>query len=125
MIDHVSIEVRNLAKSKTFYQAVLATLGYRLLDEKDATVGYGKKYPDFWLNERPDMGRVPPSSGYHICLRAPSREAVEAFHRTALENRGEDNGTPGFRPEYADTYFAAFVRDPDGNKVEVVYFAPA
>lgn len=121
MIDHVSIGVRDLERSTQFYDAVLATLGHQRLVSQDNTVGYGKKYPELWLNRRPQ--RAPASdTGNHVCLRAKSCEAVEAFHSAALAQGGTDHGLPGFRPEYHRQYFAAFVCDPEGNVVEVVTF---
>jgi predicted lactoylglutathione lyase len=86
------------------------------------TVGFGKRYPEFWLNRRADMAPVAPSAGSHICLRAASKEAVHAFHAAALREGGQSEGEPGPRPEYSKGYYAAFIRDFDGNKVEVVTF---
>ena len=70
MIDHVSVAVRNLAAATTFYDAVLGTLGYQRLDTRPQTMGWGKKYSEFWINHRPAMAPVNPDSGVHICLRA-------------------------------------------------------
>jgi catechol 2,3-dioxygenase-like lactoylglutathione lyase family enzyme len=122
MIDHVSIGVRDLAASARFYDRVLEPLGYSKLVQRPTTVGYGKKYPDFWLNERRAM--VPPQgdSGMHICLRASTTAAVEAFYSEALKAGATSEGAPGLRAEYTDKYFAAFIRDPDGNKIEAVTF---
>jgi catechol 2,3-dioxygenase-like lactoylglutathione lyase family enzyme len=86
------------------------------------TVGFGKSHREFWLNSRPDMPPVPEESGTHVCLRAPNEEAVQAFHRAALEAGGRDNGGPGPRPQYSETYYGAFVRDPDGHRIEAVTF---
>ena len=122
MIDHVSIAVRDLAASARFYETVLATLGYEKLADRPATIGFGKKYPDFWLNERRAMTPADPDSGAHVCLRAPSVEAVQAFHAAAVAGGGTSDGAPGPRPEYAAGYYAAFVRDPEGNKIEAVTF---
>jgi catechol 2,3-dioxygenase-like lactoylglutathione lyase family enzyme len=122
MIDHVSIAVRDLAASRRFYEAVLATLGYGTMIERPGTAGFGKKYPDFWLNERPSMAAVDSDSGTHICLRAPDIAAVDAFHAAVLAAGGRSDGAPGPRPEYTPGYYAAFVRDPDGNRIEAVTF---
>ncbi len=81
MIDHVSVAVRDLAAATKFYDAVLGALGYQRLDNRPQTVGWGKKYSDFWINLRPNMAAVPPDSGVHICLRATSKEAVECVPR--------------------------------------------
>ncbi|MBL29534.1 MAG: lyase [Rhodospirillaceae bacterium] len=120
MIDHVSIVVGDLSTAARFYDAVLAPLGHTRLVERETTVGFGKRYPEFWINLR--SGAAAPSDGFHVCLRARSPEAVRAFHAAALTEGGTDDGAPGFRPEYHASYFAAFVRDPDGNRIEVVTF---
>jgi catechol 2,3-dioxygenase-like lactoylglutathione lyase family enzyme len=85
-------------------------------------VGFGKKYPDFWLNERRSLAPIAPDSGAHVCLRASSAAAVDAFHAAALAAGGTRDGAPGLRPEYTAGYYAAFVRDPDGNRIEAVTF---
>jgi catechol 2,3-dioxygenase-like lactoylglutathione lyase family enzyme len=125
MIDHVSIAVRDLAASARFYEAVLATLGYEKLADRPATIGFGKKYPEFWLNERRDMTPVDADSGAHICLRARDVEAVRAFHAAALKAGGISDGTPGPRSGQIGGYYAAFIRDPEGNKVEAATFTTA
>jgi catechol 2,3-dioxygenase-like lactoylglutathione lyase family enzyme len=122
MIDHVSIAVRDLAGCGRFYEAVLATLGYIRLVTRPTTIGFGKKYPDLWLNERRDMTPADPDSGTHFCLRASSVEEVQAFHAAAVASGGTSDGPPGPRPEYTAGYYAAFVRDPEGNKIEAVTF---
>ncbi len=122
MIDHVSVAVSDLAASARFYEQVLAPLGLTRLVEREKTIGFGKKYPEFWLNARPDMTPVPEDTGTHVCLRAASKEAVTAFHETALSLGGRDDGAPGDRQAAMTTYFGAFIKDPDGNKVEAVTF---
>jgi len=125
MIDHTSIAVRDLKKGEAFYAALLAPLGLAKLREwPDAAIGFGKKYPEFWINRRAAMDRVADDSGVHICLRAPSAKAVDAFHAAALKAGGTSDGAPGVRPEYHQTYYAAFIRDPDGNRIEAVTFLP-
>ena len=123
MIDHVSVAVRDLAKAEPFYASLLAPLGMRKLRERpDAAVGFGKKYPEFWINQRAAMTRVAQDSGVHICLRATDTRAVEDFHAAALKAGGTSDGAPGPRTEYHSRYYAAFVRDPDGNRIEAVTF---
>jgi catechol 2,3-dioxygenase-like lactoylglutathione lyase family enzyme len=125
VIDHVSIAVRDLRKAESFYAALLAPLGMaKLRDWPDAAVGFGKKYPEFWINRRAAMERVAPDSGVHICLRAGDAAAVDAFHAAALAGGGTSDGAPGLRPEYHGRYYAAFIRDPDGNRIEAVTFLP-
>ncbi len=121
MIDHVSIGVRDLAAATAFYTRLLAPLGLAKLAEKPGTVGFGKRYPEFWLNERPGRASAA-GSGTHVCLRADSMEAVQAFYRAGLAGGAGDEGEPGVRPQYSERYYAAFVRDEDGNRVEAVTF---
>jgi catechol 2,3-dioxygenase-like lactoylglutathione lyase family enzyme len=122
MIDHVSIAVRDLAASARFYEALLAPLGYAKLVTRPATIGFGKKYPEFWLNERRNMTPVDADSGVHICLRARDANAVQAFHAAALKAGGADDGAPGPRSGEMKGYYAAFIRDPEGNRIEAATF---
>jgi catechol 2,3-dioxygenase-like lactoylglutathione lyase family enzyme len=126
MIDHVSIAVRDLAAAARFYEAVLGTLGMTKLDDRPATVGFGKRYSEFWINRRPNTSEAPADSGAHICLRARSTEVVDAFHVAALNAGGTSDGAPGLRPHDGEGgYYAAFIRDPDGNRIEAVTFLKA
>jgi catechol 2,3-dioxygenase-like lactoylglutathione lyase family enzyme len=123
MIDHVSISVRDLRAAEPFYTALLAPLGMtKVRDWPNAAVGFGKKYAEFWINRRTEMNRIADDSGVHICLRAPDTAAVDAFHAAALKAGGTSDGGPGLRPKYNLRYYAAFVRDPDGNRIEAVTF---
>lgn len=121
MIDHVSIGVRDLAAASAFYEKVLATIGLQKLVAREATVGFGKRYPELWLNARPEMAPVA-DDGRHLCLRAIAQDQVDAFYGAALSLGASDDGAPGRRPEYSPTYYAAFIRDADGNRIEVVTF---
>ena len=125
MIDHVSIAIRDLQACARFYEALLATLGQTKLVTRSGTIGFGKKYPEFWLNERRAMTPADGDTGNHICLRAPSIEAVQAFHAAALANGGSSDGAPGPRAGTIAGYYAAFIRDPEGNKIEAATFIPA
>jgi len=123
MIDHISLAVRDLNKAESFYAALLKPLGLEKLREwPDAAIGFGKKYPEFWINKRSAMAAVAAGSGVHICLRAPDTAAVDAFHAAALAAGGSSDGAPGPRPHYHTGYYAAFIRDPDGNRIEAVTF---
>jgi catechol 2,3-dioxygenase-like lactoylglutathione lyase family enzyme len=124
MIDHISLPVSDLAKSAAFYEALLTPLGYRKLIERDANIGFGKAYPELWLNHRDEV-RKAANPGCHICLRARSEDAVRAFHEAAVANGGTDDGAPGPRQGAFTTYFGAFIIDPDGNKLEAVTFPRA
>ena len=122
MIDHVSIAVRDLAGCAAFYDALLATLGHRRLVTRPGTVGFGKKYPELWLNERRVSSAIDADSGSHVALRARDVAAVQAFHEAALAAGGRSDGAPGLRPEYSSGYYAAFICDPEGNRIEAVTF---
>lgn len=125
MIDHISIGVSDLKASTAFYEAVLAILDYELRDPRPSTSGFGRRgkpHSEFWLNARPGMTKVPADSGTHICLRTKTAEAVKAFHEAAMKLGATDDGAPGIRSHYSENYYAAFIRDFDGNKIEVVTF---
>jgi catechol 2,3-dioxygenase-like lactoylglutathione lyase family enzyme len=122
VIDHVSLGVADLDRAARFYEAVLGTVGFAKLEVRPATIGFGKRYPELWLNHRPSMAAVPTDTGVHVCVRARSSEAVDAFHRAALAAGGSDDGAPGVRPHRTGGYYAAFVRDLDGNRIEAVTF---
>lgn len=124
MIDHVSVAVRDLAAAVRFYEAVLGALGLAKLEVRPATVGFGKQYPEFWINLRRDMASVTADSGAHVCLRAREPAMVDAFHATALAAGGLSDGAPGLRPQHGKGYYAAFIRDADGNRIEAVAFVP-
>jgi len=122
MIDHVSVGVADLDRAARFYDAVLATLGLTRLVTRPATIGFGKSYPEFWINLRKGLTRAPHESGTHICLRAKTTAEIDAFHAAALGNGGVSDGAPGLRPHDRVKYYAAFVLDPDGNRIEAVTF---
>jgi catechol 2,3-dioxygenase-like lactoylglutathione lyase family enzyme len=120
MIDHVSVAVRDLAKSARFYQAVLGAIGFTQLESRSATVAFGKTYSEFWINLRSDAASA--SNGAHVCFRARTTDMVDAFHAAALAAGGTSDGAPGLRPQHGDGYYAAFVCDLDGNRIEAVTF---
>lgn len=122
MIDHISIAVRDLDMSAAFYVRALAPLELTRLVERPNMIGFGKRYPELWLNARPAMAPLPADVGAHAAFRAPSPDAVTAFHAAALAAGGTCDGPPGPRAAAMTTYFGAFVRDPDGNRLEAVHF---
>ena len=122
MIDHVSVGVCDLERAARFYEQALAPLGLSRVVTRPATVGFGKSYPEFWINLRADMAPVPHESGVHICLRAKSTGEVDAFHAAAMDAGGHSDGAPGLRPHDRVRYYAAFIVDPDGNLIEAVTF---
>jgi catechol 2,3-dioxygenase-like lactoylglutathione lyase family enzyme len=118
MIDHVSIGVRDIARSKRFYDAALKPLGYDCLSAGEASLGYGSKMAALWIGKAARPVPADEQSGLHFCFAAPTRASVDAFHAAALAAGGRDNGKPGLRPEYDANYYAAFVIDPDGYRLE-------
>jgi catechol 2,3-dioxygenase-like lactoylglutathione lyase family enzyme len=119
-ISHVSVGTNDFPSAKRFYDAVLATLGLRCVMGFDEGAGYGSEFPEFWVQLPHDGAAANPGNGTHVCFSARSEDQVKAFHRKALELGAEDDGKPGLRKEYSDGYYAAFVRDLDGNKIEAM-----
>ena len=122
MIDHVSVTVSDLGRATRFYEAVLGAIGYQKLEVRPHTVGFGKRYPEFWINLRAAMTPIADDSGAHVALRVRTTELVDGFHGAALAAGGSSNGAPGLRPQHGEGYYAAFIRDPDGNRIEAVTF---
>ena len=120
VISHVSLGTNDYPKAKAFYDAVLATLQIRCVMDFDGGAGYGRNFPEFWIQAPHDGGKASVGNGVHISFLANSIEEVKAFHATALKLGGKDDGAPGYRKEYSDDYYAAFVRDLDGNKLEAM-----
>ena len=118
MIDHVAIQADDMAASRRFYDTVLEPLGYRAILDYDVAVGYGDRFPEFWIGRTTD--EVPNRQG-HFAFTAPSREAVDEFHRLAVGLGLESLHEPRLWPEYHEGYYGAFLRDPDGNNVEAVH----
>lgn len=127
MLDHISLGVNDLDRSIAFYRAVLAPLGARVLMEAPGfAAGFGPAggRPFFWIGAPFDGQKACVGNGTHVCFTAPDRAAVNAFHAAALGAGGSDDGPPGLRPDYDPHYYAAFVHDPDGHKIEAVCLTP-
>ena len=118
MIDHVSIGVRDVARAKKFYEAVLAPLGYSCLSDGATSLGYGKDAVALWISQSSRPVPEDTGSGLHFCFAAPTRKSVAAFHEAAMKAGGRDNGPAGLRADYGDNYYAGFVIDPDGYRLE-------
>ena len=126
MIDHIGFPVSDYERSKRFYIAVLAPLGYELIMEVDQTdnahraAGFGRDgKPDFWIGGEGGVARP-----LHVAFAADNRAVVDAFYRAAIAAGGADNGAPGLRPHYHPNYYGAFVHDPDGHNIEAVCHRP-
>lgn len=121
MLGHLSFGVRDLSRAGVFYDAVLAPLGWvRLWDSPDG-LGFGPPGGGEKLNLFPHPETHAPGPGFHLAFDAPDRDAVDAFHAAAIGAGGTDRGLPGLRPDYGETYYAAFVTDPDGYRLEAVH----
>ncbi len=116
LIDHVGFEVSDLARSGAFYDAVFYALGVRRVHANEHVIGWGRTEPEFWLTAR---NAAAPSYG-HVALSAAGKAAVDAAHAAGLQAGGSDDGAPGPRPQYGPRHYAAYLRDPDGLRVEVV-----
>jgi catechol 2,3-dioxygenase-like lactoylglutathione lyase family enzyme len=122
MIDHVSLAVSSLERALPFYERAFATLGMSRLVTRPAMVGFGKAYPEVWINLRSGMRPLAPDNGVHLCLRAKTTAEVDAFHAAALAGGGTSESAPSLRPHERVRYYATFVADPDGNRIETVTF---
>jgi catechol 2,3-dioxygenase-like lactoylglutathione lyase family enzyme len=119
MLDHAAVNVSDLDAGKRFYDKALEPLDYSLVFEVDEFLGYAD-------GEMPNFGvvRRDPAGGGHVAFQSPDRATVDAFYEAAMAAGGTDNGPPGLREHYHPTYYAAYVRDPDGNNIEVVCHKP-
>jgi predicted lactoylglutathione lyase len=126
-IYHVSLGIADIERARNFYTAILNPLGYKLLHEvreRDTitSLGWGLYFPELWTNLPLDNKCPEPGVGVHVAFHAPSRSAVDEFHRCALLAGGSDNGAPDYRLDYDPGYYGGFVLDPDGNKLEAMWF---
>ena len=124
VLSHVSLGTNDYPTAKVFYDAVLATLQIKCVMDFPGGAGYGRKFPEFWIQAPFDGGKANVGNGVHVAFLANSVEEVKAFHAKALALGGKDDGAPGYRKEYDDKYYAAFVRDLDGNKIEAMLMVP-
>jgi catechol 2,3-dioxygenase-like lactoylglutathione lyase family enzyme len=118
MINHVSVGVQDLAKAGSFYDQALAPLGCKRLYDSAEALGYGADVPELWVMRVARPVPADEASGLHLCFDAASRAAVDGFHAAGLKAGGRDNGKPGLRKDYGENYYAAFVTDPDGYRLE-------
>lgn len=120
MIDHVTANVGDFEQAKRFYAQALGPLGYSVQMEFEGAAGFGtgEGIPDFWISSNPERGAA------HVAFGASDRAAVDAFYEAAVAAGGKDNGSPGLRPHYHESYYAAYVHDADGNNVEAVCHLP-
>ncbi|WP_028536959.1 VOC family protein [Paludibacterium yongneupense] len=137
MLDHMTFRVRDIAKTKAFYEPILRTLGYRVAYEAvhgfnvlgfgypDPSQADGERIDTWFVDGESPYGGSEATTGCHLCWSAKDRQSVDAFYAAALEAGGRDNGAPGLRPHYHPHYYGAFVIDPEGNNIEAVCHLPA
>lgn len=129
MLDHVSITVSDLARSAPFWEPVMAALGVPCVARDERRIGYGARNRPgddghTYLSVCAGTGPTVVADNRHWCFRAPTRAAVDAFHAAGLASGGRCDGPPGLRPHYHPEYYAAFLLDPDGNRIEAVCHRP-
>jgi catechol 2,3-dioxygenase-like lactoylglutathione lyase family enzyme len=124
MLHHLSLGVRDLELSGKFYDAVLGALGFRRVFEDDTAIGYGLVDNEDLLCLKLRDDATPPGAGFHLAFAAPSTASVHDFHKAGLQNGGRDNGGAGLRPDYGEYYYAAFLIDPDGHRIEATINGP-
>ena len=122
MIHHVSLGSNDIARARAFYDPLMALIGFRLLKSSERALHYGASDIVFSIETPIDGRPATVGNGVHVAFQAPDRETVRRFHRTAVGNGGVDEGAPGIRDQYNANYYGAFVRDPDGHKIEAVTF---
>jgi catechol 2,3-dioxygenase-like lactoylglutathione lyase family enzyme len=120
MIHHVSVGTSDIKRAKAFYDPLMALIGFRVLKFSDRAVHYGCSDIQFSVETPTNGAPMSAGNGVHVAFQAPDRATVRRFHEAALEHGGQDEGAPGIRATYNAHYYAAFVRDPDGNKIEAV-----
>lgn len=122
IMSHVSVGANDLDRMCAFYDAVLATIGAKRIIEHDEAVAYGKMFPEFWVNTPLDNGSAETGNGIHFAFFATDRGQVDAFHAAGLAGGATDNGAPGPRKEYGEPYYGCYLLDPEGNKIEAVFW---
>jgi catechol 2,3-dioxygenase-like lactoylglutathione lyase family enzyme len=120
MIHHVSVGTNDIHRAKVFYDPLMQLIGLRLIKQSGLALHYGASDIVFSIETPINGGAASAGNGVHVAFQAPDRETVRRFHEFAIAHGGTDEGGPGIREKYNANYYAAFVRDPDGNKIEAV-----
>ncbi len=121
-LSHVSLGTNDFARAIDFYDALMPTIGCFRIVDRDGARAYGRGHPEFWIQVPHDGEAATVGNGSHVSFLAVSRGDVDLFHATGLANGAADAGRPGPRPEYGEGYYASSLRDPDGHKIEAMYF---
>lgn len=122
ILSHVSLGTDDYPRARAFYDAVLGTLGIGCVMELPGGAAYGRAFPEFWVQTPHDGGKAEVANGVHVAFLAASREQVDAFHARAVALGADDDGAPGPRPHYGEPYYGCFVRDPQGHKIEAMFW---
>lgn len=123
IISHVSLGTNNYAAARAFYDKVMPTIGVkRVMEHEAVAAAYGKAFPEFWIQQPFDGGEANVGNGVHVCFIADSQEQVKAFYEAGIAAGATDDGPPGPRPDYGEYYYAAFLRDLDGHKIEAMHW---
>jgi catechol 2,3-dioxygenase-like lactoylglutathione lyase family enzyme len=122
IVSHVSLGTNDFVKAVKFYDAVMTTIGARRVMEHPGAVAYGRVFPEFWVQKPFDGKKAQTANGIHVAFLADSKEMVRAFWDAALANGATGDGEPGERPHYGAPYYGCFLRDPDGHKIEAMYW---
>lgn len=123
LMSHVSIGSNQLDRALEFYDAVMPSIGARRITTvPDMAVAYGRQFPEFWVQIPHDGGTAETANGVHFAFMVDSAEAVHRFYQAAIDAGARDDGEPGPRPHYTDAYYGCFVRDPDGHKIEAMFW---
>jgi len=122
IISHLSVGTNDFERAVAFYDKVLSTLGCKQIMKYPGAVAYGREYPEFWVQTPIDGKLATVGNGFHVGFVANSKDLVHTFHEAALAAGGTNDGDPGPRPDYGESYYGCFIRDLDGNKIEATYW---
>ena len=122
IVSHLSLGTNRFSEAVAFYDKILATLGARRIHEHPDAIGYGKQFPEFWIQSPFNGHEASVGNGTHIAFFAADAAQVDRFYEAALAAGAQDDGPPGPRPQYGDEYYGCFVRDLDGNKIEATFW---
>ncbi|HEY4545785.1 MAG TPA: VOC family protein [Pedomonas sp.] len=125
LLSHVSLGTNDFERATRFYDATLKSVGARRVVDEPGAVAYGRAFPEFWVQRPYDGKAAAVGNGTHVAFLAHSRAEVDAFHAAAIAAGGMDEGAPGPRREYSAAYYGCFVRDPDGHKIEAMFWDEA
>jgi catechol 2,3-dioxygenase-like lactoylglutathione lyase family enzyme len=123
MINHITIGINDLDKAIVFYDGIMGALQYeRVLILENESIAYGKNEAVLWLEKPTNGKKASAGNGSHLCFNAPNKEAVIEFHTVGIKLGGVSEGKPAYQKQYGENYFSAYIKDPDGHKIEALFF---